>query len=173
MKKLVATLIATGMLVGMGTVLGQLDQSHDVTVTLPELLAIRMVNTADDPLAPVTPGAVVFNLGGLDVDSFVPADTYYAAAANWNNVLVYSNYSAWEVNIALGEPTVGVFNWSKVLVPGRFRLNAGATVGSGVSPTGGWQPLNFGPTDFALELDGTEVAGTYSVRVTYTITGTP
>jgi hypothetical protein len=181
MKKLVASLIATGMLVGMGFVLGQTTQDHDVVITLPELVMIRLVDSTNllAPLAPVTsPDAVEFDLDAeYDADSFDPTGTYGPTnlSFNWDDVLVFSNGGGWEVTIDLtfstslnGSP---LFNWAKVSVPGMFDLVIGDEVGSGASSTGGWRSLGFGPNDFSLALDGTEVPDTYSVTVTYTIVG--
>jgi len=177
MKKLVATLIATGMLVGMGTVLGQGLQSHDVEVTLPQLVMIRIVDSAavdsdgnPTPFAGVgSPTAVVFDLANeYDANTFDPTGTYTPtnlASANWDDVAVFANGTAWYVEIELAGDT---FDWDKVSVGTMFDLVDGAEIADGLM-TGGWFSLGFGPDDFVLSLDGTEEAGTYSVTVTYTI----
>jgi len=180
MKKLVATLIATGMLVGIGTVLGQGLQSHEVVVTLPDLLSIRLVDTtdADDPSAEVLgPDAVVFDLGGYTVDTFVPDGSYSPTnvSFNWDDVVVFANsVNGWQVTMALSAD-VGGFEWSKVSVAaGLVDFDLGDTnIASAAATTEGWLSLGFGPADFVLTLDGTEVTGTYSTTVTYTISALP
>jgi hypothetical protein len=187
MKKVVVTLITTGMLVAMGAAFGQAEQKHDVEVTLPQLVMIRIVDSTAVDLdgnrsyATVdTPDAVVFDLDTrYDEFSFDPTGTYSPDALeyNWDDVVVFSNATGWEVLVSLSLSTRlltgDLFDWSKVSVPGKFDLGPNDVVGSDTATTGGWFSLDFGPKDFELALDGTEEADTYSVTVTYTISPNP
>jgi hypothetical protein len=170
MKKLVVTLIAIGMLLGLGTALAQSSQSHGVSVTLPGVLMIRLVSGASNAAVP-SPDAVVFNLSSYTAANFDPTGTYVPTPPttyNWNDVAVFSNSADWVVTLSL-ESDLGGFDWSKVAVAATapFTLFPGVIASGG--PGGGFSRLGFGPQDFELTLDGTEGAGSYSVTVIYTI----
>jgi len=181
MKKLVATLIATSMLVGMGTVSAQ--ASHDVTVTIPQVMMIRIVDGSN--VAASNPGVI------FDID----ADAYAAlfdndgtggrlpstSAPNFGDVTVFSTAS-WRVNVSASETDdewEGLSLADITVEPSRapgtnvnrnldvWSLATTANLFNGTA-TRGWRSLGFSGTDYLLTVDGRE-SGSYTASVTYTI----
>jgi hypothetical protein len=179
MKKLVVISIVTTMLLGLGTVFGQASATaeHDVSVTIPSLLMIRL--TLDSNVEAVAnPDAVVFS---WDAAGFEPVGTFEPTnldTANWDTVRVFANGDGWSLSVATAA-TAG-FDWSNVRVTPQevsgvtlaaFDLPDGASIAliSGQDRTNGWRDLGFGPAQFALTLDGSEEPDTYTTTVTYTV----
>ena len=179
MKKLVVISIVTTMLLGLGTVFGQASATadHDVSVTIPSLLMIRL--TLDSNVdAVANPDAVVFSWGVADfepVGTFAPTNL---VSANWDTVRVFANGDGWSLSVAT-VATAG-FDWSTVRVTPQevsgvalaaFDLPDGTSseLISGQDRTNGWRDLGFGPAQFALTLDGSEEPDTYTTTVTYTV----
>jgi hypothetical protein len=185
MKK-VLTLIASILILSMGSVFAQTTatqdaKSHDVEITIPSVVRIRLATNATTTNV-TSPDAVRFN-----ITSFVPGVALAPTneTFNWDRVIVLSNKSSWSVTVALSNtslPTgVTSFDWSKVSVnvaannsftPANFNLGVDPTtkIATGPGKTESWQSLGFGPQSFRLTLDGTEDPGTYKTTVTYTIT---
>lgn len=174
MKKLVATLIATGMLVGMGTVLGQstlATTTHDVRITIPQVALLRFTSGASN--AAVTTGLeVLFNLTGFDAAA-IPGTHSPTSVTAWDDLKVFVNRDiTWTVTVGVLQ-TLGVpFAWNKVTVTASglassFNLLDGSIA---TNTARGWQSLGFGQSDFALNLTGEEIADTYAASVTYTLT---
>lgn len=175
MKKFFAVSVVTVMIMSLGTTLAQSFQQHEVEVRLPNVLIIRL--TAGNSVSGVTnPTAVAFDFT-TTAATFEPIGTYEPTnTANWDDVRVFANGGGWQVTVATDNDE---FDWSKLAVTphgGDYSLSAfNLPVNSSVqifnhnSRTSGWRSLGFGPAQFSLTLDGTEVAGTYSTIVTYTI----
>lgn len=154
--------------------LAQSDQSHDVNVNVPSVLRIRLTS-GESNLAVANPTPVEFDFvteqERFDTGvAFAPTNT-----ANWNDVIVMTNYAgAWQVDVSVSDNS---FSWSKVAVNAQgglampFDLTDGSVVAFGLTKTGGWQSLGFGPSDFSIAFDGSEEAGTYTTEVTYEIYG--
>ena len=179
MKKLVVTSIVAAMLLASGAVFGQASATadHDVSVTIPSLLMIRL--TLDSNVdAVANPDAVVFSWGVADfepVGTFAPTNL---VSANWDTVRVFANGDGWSLSVAT-VATAG-FDWSTVRVTPQevsgvtlaaFDLPDGTSseLISGQDRTNGWRDLGFGPAQFALTLDGSEEPDTYTTTVTYTV----
>jgi hypothetical protein len=192
MKKLVATLIATSMLVGLGTVSAQ--ASHDLEIRIPEALMIRI--TSGTGIDAVTTGLVEFD--------FVTNPTAYFAALesdgvtslvptqveDFGAVIVFANRGTWRVSVSAstlgfvsdvvaGETAAGIALTDIRVAPASlpeanvlFRA-AGWNVNQGEIANGartqGWRSLGFGGADYLLDVDGDEAPGTYTTTVTYTI----
>jgi hypothetical protein len=176
MKKFLAIVIVTALVAGLGAALAQSSQSHEVQINIPNVLMIRLTSGASNA-AVSSPTAVVFDLSTVTFD---PEDTYTPtnlSAANWDNVRVFANGGGWQVTVATNNDT---FDWSKITVtpsggdytvnPFTLPVNDSVQIFTHGSRTNGWRSLGFGPAQFALALDGTEDAGTYTTTVTYTIT---
>ena len=193
MKKLVIISIVAAMLLASSAAFAQPSQSHDVTVTIPNVLMIRIVNAPGNSTVQ-NPDAVSFDLAarlGGTGDDFLTSDDLEDVFApdtgslNWSDVRVFANrLGSWTVTVGLedtspedNDPEYD-FDWTKLSV-----LASGAGVGLGTfdMPAAGsetdfvragranWLSLGFGPGDFRLELDGSEPAQSYSATITYSI----
>jgi len=182
MKKLLTTTIVAALIASLGAAFAQPSQSHDVTINIPPVMMIRIVNTPSNA-AVSNPAPVVFNLSSLDATSFNPEGTFTHPALTgvgaWNDVRVLVNQTVnWHVTVAT---TNNEFPWDRVHVTPVTNSSVAAfslptlsggqrSIVSGATRTNGWRSLGFGPAQFELRLDGTEVAGTFTTTVTYTIT---
>lgn len=159
-----------------GTAFAQTTQSHDVTVTIPSYLKIRMVDGAGALVS--APDAIAFDYGAAaNAGSFTPGTPLPRTSTNnWADVEVASNDGGWKVNVST--TTTSGFDWSKVIVNNggsvNFDLTSTADIATGTT-TAGWTSLGFGPANFSITFDGTEAATTtaYQDTVTYSITATP
>lgn len=193
MKKLVSTLLATAMLVGLGAAFAQAS-SHDVEIRIPNVLQLRIVNGAG--VAAASGPSVTFDFQG-DADAYL--DTVNGgggelAPTSWNqfdNVVVFSNRATWSVtvsataivfdnNYGLAGMTPNGVSLADIIVrpSGTTETNVssrasswdmtGGTIASGVR-TQGWRRLGFGGGDYRFAVNGDENPGTYTTTVTYTI----
>jgi hypothetical protein len=173
MKKLVATLIATGMLLGFGAAFAQ-DQkledldSHELQITIPPVILLRFVTSAG---VRVAADPVVFD---ILPGTFNPLGTYTAPAANWSDIEVFFNDGDFTVEV---ETNNASFDWSKVTVTpagslvAEFDLpeNTNLEILGQTSSSGNWQSLGISPASYSLTLTGEEEPGTYTTTVTYTV----
>jgi len=175
MRKFLTIAILTAMIASLGAALAQLSQSHPVEVRIPEVLMIRITDGLAITAVPA-PEAVVFDLR----TTFEPTGVFspsHPLADNWNNIRVFSNHPAtqsWSVSVGV---TGDVFPWNRITVAsegGDFALplvgQEPRVIFSSSGHTGGWSSLGIGPSQFSLDLDGTEPAGDFRATVTYTIT---
>jgi hypothetical protein len=178
MKKFLATILASLVLVSFGSVFAQVQ--HDVTVTIPEVVTIRF--TDGTSRAPVTTDLdLAFNITGDAADFAGTYPPTNVATRDWADVQVFQNRAtAWSVSIAVTPLATG-FDWTKVSVtPGSanaiatpFDLGSAGVIAANTylnAAPRGWNSLGFGPGDFLLTLDGTEDAGTHTATVVYTLT---
>lgn len=181
MKKLVATLIATSMLVGMGTVSAQ--ASHDVTVTIPQVMMIRIF---DDSNATASNPGVIFDIAAgayaaLFEDDGTGGRLPSTSAPNFGDVRVFSTDS-WRVNVSAsttGDEWEGLSLADISVAPSEtpgtnvdrrvdeWNLTTTANLFVGAA-TRGWSSLGFSGADYILTVNGQE-SGTYTASVTYTI----
>ena len=189
MRKLLVTLLVmllAGSLLAVGTSRGASPQSQtaDVTVLIPNLVAIYLNNnvtfdfsniTANPSNSPYPPD--VFPAWYLPTS---PSASPYESLTVWTN-----NPSGWtlttkgsgdfattlplsdlyyapdgEPKTADGSATAGG-NWVAF-------SSTDQTVASSATKTSGWEEYN---QDYEIMLDGDEEPGTYTVTITYTITG--
>ena len=182
MKKLVLISIVAALLLGASAGFAQPTNSpqsagHDVSVTIPNLLMIRLT-LGSDLAAVEDPTSVAFS---WDAAGFEPVGTFgptNLASANWDAVRVFANGTGWSFAVET-EATLG-FDWSSVTVTPQavdgvtmasFALPDGgeAELLTAQAPTSGWRDLGFGPAQFSLALDGSEEPETYTTTVTYSI----
>lgn len=182
MKKYIIPLLASLVLLATGTAFAQIqdpplqdDASHDLIVTIPAAVMIRIVPTDASPSA-----AVAFD--------FVSDDTAYLAAIdtpagdwvdptshNLGAIEVLAVGSGWRVavqasaaltNTAIDLDQVRVT--STVTAIGDFVLDtAAADIATG--PAGTWQSLGISGNSYELFVDGSETAGSDTITVTYTV----
>jgi hypothetical protein len=178
MKKFLVSTLATFVLVSAGSVFAQATAQHDVTVTIPEVVMLRFTSGTSNA-AVTTNQDVEFDLTSAFADGL--AGSYAMTnTPGWDDLRVFVNRaSSWSVTMGLSNVVVPVdadWDWSEIVVtPSGSGL---ATNPFGLDDSGivtaatarGWSSLGFGPQDFELTLDGTEVAGDYSATVTYTLT---
>jgi hypothetical protein len=177
MKKLVATLVATGMLLGMGSVLAQplAEAYHGVTITIPQVAFLRFTSGTSNNS--VTPSEnVLFNLTGFQASEVADTHTPTNTGFNWDDVKVFINQSTdWSVGVSFVQTDGEAFEWNKVSVvttglglASDFDLMTTNAIASGASR--GWHSLGFGPNGYRLTLTGEEWADIYTAIVTYTLT---
>lgn len=185
MKKLLAAIIVCGMTASLSAAFASApaSASHDVEVRIPAVMMIRFAHGKTFLTVPASP--VVFNLPAATFEPiarYPPTDPHLA---NWNEIFVLVNSTRnWRVTVAT--TAVGpAFDWSKIrvtpasrgdwsFVPSAFNLPAAGTPAVTIlshhnRDTAGWRRLGIGPAEYALHLDGTELAGTYTATVTYSI----
>jgi hypothetical protein len=181
MKKLVATLIATSMLVGMGTVSAQ--ASHDVTVSIPQVMMIRIVDGSN---ASAPNPSVIFNIDASAYAALFEGDgtggqLASTSAPDFGDVIVFSTMP-WRVNVSAsetGDGWVGLSLADISVVPSNTpgdnvtesltTWNLATTTNLFVGrATRGWRSLGFSGMDYSLTVNGEE-SGTYTASVTYTI----
>ena len=193
MKKLVSTLLATAMLVGLGAAFAQAS-SHDVEIRIPNVLQLRIVNGSS--LAAASSPSVTFDFQAnqaayLDLVNAGGGELAPTSVTNFSDVIVFSNRASWTVTVSAGEITfdnnlglAGATNLGISLAdiivrpsgtPGAnvSTLEAswsltGGTIATGVR-TQGWRNLGFGGADYRFAVNGDEDPGTYTTTVTYTI----
>lgn len=181
MKKLVAAAIVSCILLGSGAVFAQdtpalpvsASQSHGVSVTIPSLLMIRIVD--EDSNAEVgSPDAVVF---ALEAGTFEPEGANaHTNQPNWSDIRVFTNAAGWRVFVETEGGSTD-FDWGKVGVTpatyGAFELprqtDARVQIASAETRTTGWLSLGIGPSSYVLTLTGDETPATYTTTVVYTI----
>jgi hypothetical protein len=178
MKKVILTALASLLMLTFGATFAQATAAHDVTVTIPEVVMLRFTSGASN--AAVTSNQdVVFDLTDEFDDGL--AGTYgMTNTPGWDDLRVFVNRaSSWSVTMGLSDivvPVGAAWDWSEIVVTpsgSGLATNAFGLDDSGIvtaATARGWSSLGFGPQDFDLTLDGTEVAGTYSATVTYTLT---
>ena len=198
MKKLVIISIVAAMLLGLGTVFAQPNQSHRLDVNIPNLVMIRIVDGGNS--AEANP-AVVFDLtSGAALDALLEMTETVVFGAptveNFGDVVVFSNRATWRVNVVATEFTR--LTGPDISVSGELPLTIGAVSverssngvpARGVSSvasswtlsttpaqiangtqTRGFSSLAFGGADYRLRLEGLEAPGDYQSTVTYSIT---
>lgn len=189
MKKYIIPTLAAFILLATGSAFAQttLDTAeHEVTVTIPEVAILRFTN--GNANAAVTSGLdLEFDFSSVfdvtDPDAFVVADLVgdhgVSNSPGWSDLKVFVNRSStWSVTMELQNESLAdaSWDWSNIAVTptGTGALaNAFTLADSGIvtaSSARGWNSLGFGPGDFLLTLDGSEIAGVYSATVVYTLT---
>ncbi len=189
MKKFLVSALATLVLASFGSVFAQSNAAdHDVRVSIPEVLMLRFTLGSSN-------AAVAANLdiefdmdGDTAYDAWLaaanPAATFEAGPTNsgdlgWDDVKVFVNRSQpWSVTMTLDNEVVtpdAGWDWGKIQVTpsgAGVATNAFGLDDSGVAngTARGWSSLGFGPQNYALTLDGSEIAGDYSATVVYTLT---
>ena len=172
MKKLVVTLIATGMLLGFGAAFAQLEasDSHELQITIPPVILLRFVDSGG---VQVSADPIVFDILAAGFD---PLGTYTPEpATNWADIQVFFNDGDFTVEVSTSN---AVFDWSKVtvtpaggLVASAFDLPVAGTLEilGQTTSTGNWESLGISPASYSLTLTGDEASGTYLTTVTYTV----
>ena len=183
MKKYLIATLAMFVLGSYGVVFAQpftSSASHQVTVTIPEVVTIRFTNGTSR--APVTSNV---NLAfAPTADQASDGGSFQAsnlASRGWDDVQVFQNReNTWSVSFAVIDPTAD-FDWDSIAVNPSgvdaialaFDLGTPGAIAANTYDNAnprGWNRLGFGPADFMLTLDGTETAGDYSATVVYTLT---
>jgi hypothetical protein len=183
MKKIVATLIATGMLVGVGAVFAQ-SAGHGVTIVIPSAMMIRIVDGSPGNSSAAAPEVrfdiaqadylALFtgdNMGGDLPSTSAPdfADVRVFSTANWGVKVTAATAGSW-VGLDLSDISVrptGTRNSSFVTFNGDWDLSEDGNLFVGPR-TQGWRSLGFSGSDYWLTVNGEE-SGTYTATVTYTI----
>ena len=172
MKKFLVSALAMFVLVSFGSVFAQTtlaSAGHDVTVTIPEVAFLRFTDTIASRGVYGGELNLEFDVEVEDVEAGDPIVRTNAAAA-WGDLKVFLNRAiAWTVTVEVDQDTAAnatLFPWANI---GTSDFNIDDdTIDTGT--TNGWHSLGFGATDLLLNLSGTEVAGTYTATVTYTLT---
>jgi hypothetical protein len=174
MKKLVATLIATGMLLGIGVVAAQ-PATHELSVTIPQMLLVRIV--VDDNVLPFVefdfannpaPYLAAIELGGAFVsptDSNIIDIEVVSIGDSWTLSVGATAFAATSgLSVASADSDVVVFQG----LTNQFAITeAAAPVRFGPA---GYQSLNITGFDYRLFVDGDEnPVGTHSIMVTYSV----
>ncbi len=174
MKKLVAAAIVSCILLGSGAVFAQTEQRHGVSVTIPQLLMIRIA-AGDSNDAVQNPADIVF---ALQAGTFEPQGVnLHTNTPNWSDIRVFTNTAGWRVFV---ETEGGAaFAWNKITVtptnaayspfPLPLQAQARVEVAAADARTNGWLSLGIGPSSYVLTLTGDEVPATYTTTVVYTI----
>lgn len=186
MKKVFSFLVVVATLVA-GSAMAQTD-THDVTINIPEVLQISIFDASNNvAVAPSVSFDYVTNaaayLAMVNAGGGALAAT---SSSQFADVRVMSNHASWQVTVsaagalgiglALADIDVtpsGVTGPNVATAPG-WDLTGGvmavgtATVGGGQLA---FQSLGFSGNDYSLTVNGDEDPGTYTLTVTYTITG--
>jgi hypothetical protein len=181
MKKLVATLIATVVLFGFGTVSAQATDSadHELRVTIPEILMIRIVTTGPNPAFVEFNYAAAANQPAYLTAIEAPGGWLPATSSNITDIQVLSIGLLWGLtvqatsfgdgsglSVADGESDVAVFQGT----PDQFFItDLDSDVMDG--GPGNYQSLGITGLDYSLWVNGDEdPSQTHTITVTYTVT---
>lgn len=160
----------------------QPSASHEVTINIPNVLMLRLV----DGNAPVADPFVTFDFvtdfetyldivddGGGELE---PTDS------NFTDIIVFSNRENWQVDVEATDFTDPGLALNRISVipsgslgnniwwrANNFVLSTNATEIANGPRTQGWRSLGISGSDYRLAVDGTEAPGTYTTTVTYTI----
>lgn len=169
MKKFLVSALATVVLVSFGSVFAQQTADHQLRVTIPDVLMIRILT--DDGTSPF----VAFDflatqatfLAALDTGAMLPATD-----GNLTSVQVLAIGSSYTVDASASAFTLAGLARGDVLVQMQdgndFRLDSGDDIATG-GATGGWFDIGIATDSYFLFIDGDEAAGTDTITVTYSI----
>ncbi len=183
MKRIAVTALASLALLSFGAAFAQISDSHDLDITIPQLLMLQIVDAAGDVVAAPS---VAFNITPaqyLTVAEGPTATTFIPTSSNFTDVRVLTNNAAWSVAmsasalgftpVVTGSAAAGLDLGDIHVVDGSdatiFVLDTTNDIASGSAATTGWQSLGFGGSSFRLDLDGDEEPGDYSWTITYTV----
>lgn len=188
MKKVLSLLVVAAAIFA-SSAMAQTD-THQVTINIPEVLQIQIIDDL----------GVVGDAPSVTFDYVTNAAAYLAmvnggggalgetASADFANVQVMSNHATWEVTVsATGTLGAGLALDDIVITPSgtegddvttraaSWDLSGATQVANGVPTIGAggleFQDLGFSGADYSLTVNGDEDPGTYTLTVTYTITG--
>lgn len=183
MKKLVATLIATGMLVGLGAVSAQAaatdSADHELRVTIPEILMIRIV--VNDTLAPFVEFdyASAANQAAYLTAIEAPGGWLPPTSSNITDIQVLSIGLDWDLSVqatsfgAGSGLSVVALSSDVAVFEGTaneyFITDTDSVVTSG--GPGNYQSLGITGLAYSLWVNGDEdPSQTHTITVTYTVT---
>lgn len=194
MRKFIAIAIVAAMIASLGAAFAQSTQSHGVSIMIPNVLVIRIVEEVGGRVAATDP-RVYFNFEARHADYITAVETDTplgpTLVERFGDVIVFSNRENWSVHLSATPLTftplmggrVGFLALPDIRVdpiryPGagvtrpqsRWNLGTTLSIATGVSRTSGWRTLGFGGSDYELVVHGDEEPGTYTTTVTYTIT---
>lgn len=176
MKKYIIASLAAIALASLSSALAQDTASHELQVTIPEVLGIRTQPTTDADLSVLD---VVFDYADVDNQAaylavlatpgsgWLPATDY-----SLGDVEVLAAGTGWRVTVS----TVGTMANTGIglarlrVTPtsfGAFTLDSVANVATGSATT--WQSIGISGASYELFVDGTETAGDDTITVTYSI----
>lgn len=194
MKKSLVSVLVLTTLVSLGTAFAQ-SESHDVTIKIPEMLGVRIVDSGGD-LA-TNPGVTfdyqdaayeqdyidAVNAGGDDLDP--------TAVTQFAGLQVLYNAGGWHLTAAMGAITftddfsasllgsgisasditvtpTGTPGAGVTNVVSSFDLSTTSDIATG-SNTTGWSEVGISGDDYTLTVNGDEDPGTYTATVTFTL----
>jgi hypothetical protein len=176
MKKYIIPALAAFALASFGTALAQSSASHDLRVTIPEVVGIRILPTS---AADVVTTSVVFDYAAAGnqaayATALQSAGVVYLPPTSFSlgDIEVIAVGTEWSVAITTSGPLTNTgIDLSRVRVTssvhGVFTLASGAGVATGVATN--WTSLGISGASYALGVDGTELDGDDLITVTYTI----
>lgn len=178
MQKLLIATLATLVFGAFGSVFAQQDSvDHDVRITIPEVVMIRVVTDDEQPAfvafdyAAAAHQATYFAV----LESAAGSGPLPATDTNLEDVQVLAIGTTWEVLVTTsGTFTTTGFELADVQVTPSagdafvaYTLATGTAIANGVATN--WIGLGISGDDFALFVDGLESDGDDTITVTYTI----
>jgi hypothetical protein len=176
MKKLVIASLAAIAFASLGSALAQDSASHQLQVTIPEVLGIRILPT---PAADVTTTSVVFDYAAAAnqadyLAALATAGTVYLPPTSYSlgDIEVLAAGTDWSVSVTTSGTLANTgIDLGMVRITssihGAFTLGAGAGIATGSATT--WTSLGISGADYELGVDGSELDGDDTITVTYTI----
>lgn len=176
MKKLAIISLAAVVLASFGSALAQDTASHELQVTIPQVVGIRILPT---PAADVAITDVVFDYAAVAnqpayMTALQAAGVVYLPPTSYSlgDIEVIAVGTDWSVSVStsgsLANTGIGL---DRVRITsslhGVFDLSDGTDIADG-TPTA-WTSLGISGASYELGVDGTEDAGDDTITVTYTI----
>lgn len=187
--------LLTALIASIATPTHAQTQQHDVTITLPAYIGIRIVGTGTGPRSvtfdyvanPNTYFTAIDAGGGTlpptAVSRFDDVEVNISRNGRWRIHVLATTFAytgpAAPAGLALGDIRVDRTRpQNAVFGPGNsaryatfWTLSTTATeIASSNRATGGWRSLGFSGWDYSLRVDGDEAGGTYFTVVTYSLT---
>lgn len=176
MKKFLVTSLAAIVVASLGSAFAQNTASHELRVTIPQVVGIRIQST---PAAEVVPTTVVFDYAdsgnqaaylaaiGSGVGNWLPPTGY-----SLGEVEVLAVGTGWRVTVAAsGSLTTTGIDLDQVRVTptagAAFLLDSVSNIATGTATA--WSGLGISGASYELFVDGTEDAGDDTITVTYSI----
>lgn len=182
LKPLIASSLCLAALLAGGAAFGQETARHDVTINIPEVVEIRIIDdTGTDAVANPFVAFDYDNAGdyfaAVEAGELVPTDT------NFDDIVVFVNrYNSWTVSVqasplldGTGSAPLGLSLGDITVTPSNTDLSpyslstTDTDIASGTK-TSGFQSLGIAGSDYRVAVDGDEAPGDYTTTVTYTLT---
>ncbi len=180
MKKYLTATLAMFVLLATSSAFAQVadpplqDSSrHELTVTIPAAVMIRIVPTDSSPTAAVAFDFVANEASYLTAIEAAGGTWVGPTSHNLGAIEVLAVGSGWRVtvdtsadlaNTGIGLDRVRV---TRAASAGQFLLNSTANIATGLAGT--WQSLGISGDSYELLLDGTENAASDTIEVIYTV----